>query len=48
MFYSWLTEIIALNNDTQVTDFTDIDKLELKKSSATQQAAKKITKNTEI
>ena len=32
-------ETIDFNNDTQMTDLTDIDKIDLKKTSATQQAA---------
>ena len=31
-----------------MTGLTDIDKIDLKKTSATQQAAKKVKKNTEI
>ena len=34
-------ETIDFNNDTQITDLTDIDKMDLKHTSATQQAAKK-------
>ena len=34
-------EAIDFNNDTQMTDFTENDKIDLKKTFATQQAAKK-------
>ena len=37
-------ETVDFNNDTQMTDSTDIDKIDLKKTSATQQAIKKIIK----
>ena len=37
-------ETIDFNNHTQMTDLTGIDKIDLKKTSATQQAAKKIKK----
>ena len=35
-------ETIDFNNDTQMNDLTCIDKIDLKKSSAMQKAAKKI------
>ena len=38
-------ETIDLNNNTQMTYLTDAHKIDLKNTSATQQAAKKIIKN---
>ena len=40
-------ETADFNSDTQMTDLNDIDKLNLKKTPATQHAAKKISINLE-
>ena len=40
-------ETADFNNDTQMIDLNDIDKINLKKTPATQHAAKKLSKNLE-
>ena len=41
-------ETIDFNNDIQITNLNDIDKIDLKKISASEQVAKKLSKNMEI
>ena len=41
-------ETIDFNNDIQITNLNDIDKIDLKKTSASEQVAKKLSKSIEI
>ena len=41
-------ETIDFNNDIQITNLNDIDKIDLKKISASEQVAKKLSKSIEI